>query len=331
MDQLSFADMEISLRQKRTKLTASLTMISNFVNWSSLLSLVQILDKSKTGKGGRKPLSMEVKLRMLFLQHLYNISDEQLEEQIIDRYSFQQFCGLNMSESIPDFTTFWRFKEALVSAGLSGKIFGKITDQLESKGMILNKGTVVDATLVHSSNRPLSKEKRSNLLENPSTQIDTDAKSTEKNGKKYFGYKGHIGVDVGSKLIHHQLFTAASVHDSQPADQLWSGKERSKFGDKAYTNQEQKSRDRKSGIFHGILDKATRSRKLSGKQIRRNQLLSSIRSCVEHPFAFMKSRLHYRAATRKNRQRNELVFVMNCIVYNVRRALFLERKLQIAG
>ena len=90
-------------------------------------------------------------------------------------------------------------------------------------GLILKKGTMVDATILSSDNRPLSKEKRQELQANPSVQIDTDANSTQKNGKKYFGYKGHIGVDVGSKIIRQRSFTPASVHDSQQMEQVLSG------------------------------------------------------------------------------------------------------------
>ncbi|MCP4457168.1 MAG: hypothetical protein GY816_03935 [Cytophagales bacterium] len=76
-----------------------------------------------------------------------------------------------------------------------------ILNTLEEKGGLLKKGTAVDATIIESTNRPLSKEKRAELEKSPSSQIDTDAHSTAKRGKKYFCYKGHIGQDIGSGLI----------------------------------------------------------------------------------------------------------------------------------
>ena len=119
---------------------------------------------------------------------------------MIDRLSFQQFVGLSYDEEIPDFTTIWHFKESLVKQELMDKIFIAIVTQIEKNGLILKKGTMVDATIIESSTRPLSKKKREELDKNPSSQIDTEAASTMKNGKKYFGYKGHIGVDVESEI-----------------------------------------------------------------------------------------------------------------------------------
>ncbi|MFV0389905.1 MAG: transposase [Pyrinomonadaceae bacterium] len=65
---------------------------------------MSVLDKTRSGKGGRPPISFEVKLKMLFLQYAFNLSDEELEDQLIDRLSFQEFVGLGYDEEIPDFT-----------------------------------------------------------------------------------------------------------------------------------------------------------------------------------------------------------------------------------
>jgi transposase, IS5 family len=141
--------------------------------------------------------------------------------------SFQQFVGLSFDEEIPDFTTIWNFKEALITNNLMYKVFSSIVSQIELKGLILKKGTMIDATIIPSNNKPLSKNKRKELKDNPKTQIDTEAQSTEKNGKKYFGYKGHIGVDVESKIIRKRTFTAANVHDSVEMEKVMSGDEKS--------------------------------------------------------------------------------------------------------
>lgn len=198
-----------------------------------------------------------------------------------------------------------------------------IVDDLESKGLILKKGTIVDATIVKSYNRPLSKKRREELSERPSTQIDTDAQSTKKNGKYYFGYKGHIGTDVGTKLIRTMSFTAANAHDSTQTGELICGDERSIFGDKAYADETVKHQARKDGVYYGILDKAKRGRQLTNKQVKRNKQLSKIRAKVEHPFAYMKRILNYEIATARTLTRNELRFIMNCVIYNVMRATFL--------
>jgi transposase, IS5 family len=326
--QMTFTDAMagFSRRKKTSKAVAMLAKISELVNWSELAAIVSVLDKTQTGKGGRPPIDFEVKLKMLFLQYTFNLSDEELEDQLIDRLSFQQFAGLSYNEEIPDFTTIWHFKEGLVKLKLMDKIFVAIVSQIEKQGLILKKGTMVDATIIESSTRPLSKKKREELEKKPSKQIDTEAKSTVKNGKKYFGYKGHVGVDAESKIIRKRTFTAANVHDSQELDNVVSGDEQSIWADKAYPNKEAKRKARANGIYYGILDKATRSKKLSTKQQKRNRQKSRVRASVEHVFGYMKKKLRITEVGAKTKLRNALRFDMWCIIYNINRASLLLKR-----
>ena len=323
--QLSLMDAVISLsrRKKVSRAVGTLAAIGGMVDWDALVEVVSVLDKTREGKGGRPPISFEIKVKMLFLQYTFNLSDEELEDQLIDRLSFQQFVGLGYDEEIPDFVGVWHFKEGLIKAGLMDEIFTRIIGQIEEKGLILKKGTIVDATIIQSSNRPLSRKKREEMAETPSRQIDTEARSTAKNGKKHFGYKGHIGVDAESKIIRKRSFTPANVHDSRELENVISGDEQSVWADKAYPRQEDKRAARKSGVYYGILDKATRGKKLSTKQQKRNRQKSRVRAAVEHPFAFFRKKLKVMFAAAKTKLRNALRFDMWCIIYNVSRASFL--------
>ena len=320
--QLSLMDAVISFsrRSKTSKAVATLSQIDTLVNWSALVNIVQGLDKSQGGKGGRPPIAFEIKLKMLFLQYTFNLSDEELEDQLIDRLSFQQFVGLSFEQEIPDFTTIWKFKEALVKGNLMDRVFSSIVSQIELEGLILN------ATIIPSANKPLSKKRRDELEQGPSTQVDTEAQNTEKNGKKYFGYKGHIGVDVESKIIRKRTFTPANVHDSQEMEKVLSGDEPSVWADKAYPKQKDKKAARAMGIYYGVLDKASRNTPLSTKQQKQNKQKSSVRSAVEHPFGFMNKKLKVTVLAAKNKLRNALRFDMWCIVYNVCRASFLLKR-----
>jgi IS5 family transposase len=317
--QLTFASYEASRNRKKTRAEKQLDKINHFVDWDKVRQLVKKTDF--TGKqGGRKPMDQMQKVKMMFIQYLYNLSDPELEDQMHDRLSFQRFAGIDLSESIPDFTTLWRFRERLISLNLCDQLFELILETLKQKGLILKKGTSVDATILESTTKPLSKQKREELAQNPSPQIDTDADSTEKRGKKYFGYKGHIGQDVGSGLIRKRSFTSARPHDSQQMDQLLSGDEQAVFGDSAYSNKADKQKARTDGIYYGVLDKGTRRKKLSASQKKRNHKKSKIRCKVEHPFAYMKEKLDYKMAVAKNLLRNAFRFDMNCIIYNIMRA-----------
>ncbi len=257
---------------------------------------------------------------MLFLQHLYNLGDPELEGQVNDRPGFQCFAGIDYGTTVPDFTTIWRFKEALAREGLMDGLFELVLGSIDAKGLLLKKGTSVDATIVRSTTKPLSKERRAELEKRPSSQMDADATSTAKPGKKYFGYKGHIGTDVGSDIIRKLAFITAAPHDSRSRDKLLSGDERAVFGDRAYGNRADKQKARKQGVYYGILDKATRSKKLSATQKKNNKKKSRVRCKVEHPFAYIKPKLDYRAAVAKTLERNALRFDFNCILYNIFRA-----------
>ena len=103
---LSFLDTIISQNRKTTRTEVKLNTISAFIDWDALHAEVnQLFPVSKLG--GRPAEDLLVKTKMLFIQHLYNFSDPELEDQMNDRLSFQRFCGISMSETIIDFTTFW--------------------------------------------------------------------------------------------------------------------------------------------------------------------------------------------------------------------------------
>ena len=204
--QLSLMDAVMSLggRRKTSRAVATLEALGAMVNWGDLAVIVSVLDKTQTGKGGRPPIDFEIKLKMLFLQYAFNLSDEELEDQLIDRLSFQQFAGLGYDEEIPDFTTVWRFKEALIRQNLMDPIFESIVGRIEANGLLLKKGTIVDATIIKSGNRPLSRKKREELETEPSSQIDTDAQSTAKNAKSTLATKGISGLTPRARSFENR-------------------------------------------------------------------------------------------------------------------------------
>ena len=323
--QLSILDQWATQSGQISRSTERLQEIAEWIDWEPLYAIGRRIDKTGP-KGGQPRKPVRWMIRGLFLQHLYQLSDPQLEDQLIDRLSFRRFAGLPLEEQVPDFTTFWRFRESLATEGLIEELFNQITRQLEAKGLILKRGTVVDASIIASSGRPLSEEKRAELETEPSAQIDTDADSTQKGGTHYFGYKGHIGVDVGSKLIRRLSFTKASPHDSTQLEALLAGDERAIFGDKAYPSRARKVQCREEGIYYGILDKAYRNTPLSGSQKARNDRHRRVRRYVEHPFAALKNRYGMAVATAKTKLRNKARFIMAAICWNIERSIGWAKK-----
>ena len=77
-------------------------------------------DDQDLSKGGRPPFDPVFILKVLVLQKYYNLSDEQTEFQIEDRFSFVQFLGLQPGDSVPDEKTNWDFKGLLYKVGRNG-------------------------------------------------------------------------------------------------------------------------------------------------------------------------------------------------------------------
>jgi len=321
--QLSIIDGAFNRRKKHSRSDKLLEDINKFVNWEPLVNICEELYKKSNRGRPTKPIIFSIKC--LFLQFLYGLSDPALEDALIDRLSFQRFLCMSFDEDIPDFTTVWRFRERLMKAKLHDQLFELILRQLENQGVILKKGTLIDATIIQSARRPVKQSEKGDgeSDQDRSTQKDYDATHTQKGKKKYYGYKGHIGVDQGSNIIRKKEFTTASTHDSQKTDDLISGDEDSIFADKAYSSDDRKRKLRKHGIYCGILDKGRRSRPLSKSQKKRNKKKSTVRNAVERPFAHFKHIYHYSRSRYLNIERNDLHFTFLCMIHNIRRGIAL--------
>ena len=95
-----------------------------------------------------KPIDPVFMLKVLFLQRLYNISDNQVEYQIKDRMSFREFLDIYSVDDVPDEKTVWKYKNIMANAGIGIKLFDKFNEQLASMGLIVNEGKIVDASFV---------------------------------------------------------------------------------------------------------------------------------------------------------------------------------------
>ena len=274
----------------------------------------------KDSKRGRPSLPIIVALKCLILQYIYNLSNPALEDALIDRLSFQRFLGISFDTELPDFTRIWRFRERLIRANLLDEIFTSVLQQLDGKNFILRRGTLVDATLVQAARKKRKKKDTSKI----SSHQDRDATGTQKGGRQYFGYKGHIGTDQESNVIRRRRFTTASVHDSRELYNLICGDEKSVFGDKVYANDNRKRTMRKKGFYYGIMNKGRRGRpKLSIKQNKTNNWKKKIRNAVERPFAHFKKNIGFRYVRYVNLKRNELHFKFLCLIHNIRRGITL--------
>ena len=126
--------------------------MDKLIDFSAMAAAVDAAcPRADRSKGGRPPYPTEALVRMVFLQGLYNLSDEQCEHQILDRLSFQRFCRLDGALHIPDARTLWAFRQRLAQGGLGGKaIFETLSQQLQQHGLIPRGGQIVDASIVQA-------------------------------------------------------------------------------------------------------------------------------------------------------------------------------------
>src|SRR5450759_4424232 len=123
-----------------------LEAIDALVPWESFRETIETVvltpAAAKKSNAGRKPIDAIVMFRMLILQSLYNLSDDQVEYQVRDRFSFTRFLKLGIEDRIPDGTTLWLFREKLAKAGLIEKLFEQFGRHLEAKGYIARGGQI---------------------------------------------------------------------------------------------------------------------------------------------------------------------------------------------
>jgi transposase, IS5 family len=226
--QLSLAEALLSGRGS----VSPLDRLAGLVKWPAFDQLLAPLRDGGPGRPAWPPL---VLFKALLLQSLYGLSDRELEEALCDRLSFRRFVGLSLEETIPDFTVLNRFRNLLIEVDLLEKLFGELDRQLEEAGVILKRGTMLDATLIEAVAAPPSGER-------PSHDPDARFGGAKGKGGFTFGYKAHVGVDQGSGLIRSVITTPANVNDTVPADELIRGDERAVWADAAYDTHRRRAR-----------------------------------------------------------------------------------------
>jgi len=272
-----------ALMPKGAGANAALDRLAGLVKWYRFEKLIgHLRDEGGPGRPGYPVL---VLFRAVLLQSLYGLSERELEEALGDRLSFKRFVGLSLEDATPDHTVLNRFRNQLVEQGLLEKLFGELDRQLENAGVILKRGTMLDATLIQAVSAPPKEDRPSN---------DPDARFTKLQGKSgtTFGYKAHVGVDEGSGLIRAVLTTPANVNDTTPADALIRGDETAVWADAAYDTHARRARLKAEGKKPRIARRPNRHHpELPPRLKRYNLLIARRRAQVETTFATLKRRM----------------------------------------
>jgi len=276
----------LNLSTKKTRKREFLEEMERVVPWSALVQVVEpFYPKAKTG---RPPFAIETMLRIHYLQQWFALSDPAMEEALHDMPVFREFVRLGEGVSrLPDETTILRFRHLLEKHDLATDMLRVVNDILQAKGLMMKKGTVVDATLIAA---PSS-------TKNAEGERDPEMKQTKKGNQWYFGMKAHIGVDAHSGLVHSVVGTAANVNDVTQAGVLLHGEEEAAFGDAGY--QGVHKRVEAQGPQWHVAMRAGLRRKLNPfiaphfAALTAEKWKASVRAKVEHPFRVLKRQFGY--------------------------------------
>lgn len=222
------ADAQSGFEQHRkpTRRDEFLKTMDALVPWAALCD--EIAPHYPKAGNGRPPIGLERMLRIHFIQHWFNLADLACEEALYDSASLRRFVGIDLGcEPVPDATTMLRFRRLLNEQKLGEALFARVGKELQARGIKVNTGTIVDATIIGAPSSTKNADKAR----------DPEMHQTRKGQQWYFGMKLHIGVDSQTGLSHSAVVTAANVHDKHPLPDLLHGNEQRVYGDSAYASQ----------------------------------------------------------------------------------------------
>jgi transposase, IS5 family len=278
--QFSFVD---ALLPEGLGLSGRLDRLSGLVKWRRFEKLLNRLGTEGPGRPGYRPLLM---FKALLLQSLYGLSDAGVEEALNDRLSFRRFVGLSLEDPTPDHTTLCRFRLKLIDERLLETLFAELDRQLDQAGVMLKRGTMLDATLIETGAASPPRDGHEPL--------DPDAAFAKRSGKpgSTYGYKAHVGVDRGSGVIRSVITTPANINDTTPADSLIRGDEAEVWGDAAYHTHAREAQLKARGVKPRLMRRPNKHHpKLAPRLARLNRLISRRRAAVETTFATLKRRM----------------------------------------
>jgi len=312
MKQRTFADLEYDAK-KRTRREQFLDEMDRVIPWARWTTLIEP-HYPKAGLG-RRPMPLERMLRIHLLQQWFNLSDPAMEEMLIDSQSMRRFAGINlMDDPVPDETTILKFRHLLEANGLTEKLFRDVGMLLTERGLMLHKGTIVDATIISA---PPSTKNRDRAR-------DPDMSQVKKRNTWHFGMKAHIGVDLDSGLVHTLVTTTGRESDQNVLPQLLHGAEEEVLGDRGYGSQADRALAQEAGIALRTAHRTTRGKDLTFQQGLENKVIASLRAIVEFPFRVVKRQwghamVRYRGLAKNSAQLHLLFALSN--LYQVRMRL----------
>ncbi|MGB0670705.1 MAG: IS5 family transposase [Rhodospirillales bacterium] len=314
--------------------------------------LLLALRRSDRSKGARSPYDPVMMFKILVLQALYNLSDDQTEFQVRDRLSFMRFLGLGLHDRVPDAKTIWLFRALLVRASAVEKLFDRFDALLHEHGYLALSGQIVDATIVQAPKQRNSDEEKEAIKAGKGpegweaepakwAQKDRDALWPLKRGRvrrledgrpkgpeimiPAFGYKNHISTDRRFGLIRKWTVTDAAANDGRQLSALFDPKNTaaSVWADTAYRSERNEAALKRRGLRSMIHFRKPPRKAMPQPKKAANEARSKVRSAVEPVFAHQKGLMGMTVRTNGIARARAKIGMVN-LAYNLRRFVWLE-------
>ncbi|MCF6323762.1 MAG: IS5 family transposase [Gammaproteobacteria bacterium] len=296
--------------------------VHKLITWSRIEALLSGIHMKTKGEKAWPPLIM---FKALLLQSWYGLSDPALEKQLARDLLFRRFVGLDISESVPDHSTFWRFRQKLEKGSLMETLLSEVNQQLSEQGLYIKSGevSIVDASVIEANQCRPNKRKDGSSTQDPDAAWNVKAGSDGKR-KSTYGYKAHINVDEDG-FIKRTDYSKGSLHDSNCFTSLLSGKESAVYADSAYLSGAHEDWLSSRNIKSGVIKRAYRGRPLTAEDKRFNRLQAGVRCTVERVFGVLK--LHYGMAKARylGLSRNRTRFELMCVAHNIKRGVSIRQ------
>ena len=302
MEQPTFSDLEYQGKKRKTRRELFLERMDGLVPWQKLEGRIRPC-YPKAGRG-RHPYPLSVMLRVHCVQLFYNLSDPGMEDLLYESDPVRRFVGLKLTGPLPDETTILNFRHLLEKHNLGQGLLEEINAHLESQGLKLREGTIVDATIIEA---PSSTKNRNQ-------ERDPEMHQTRKGNQWHFGMKAHIGVDSDTGIVHSMTTTAANAHDITETHHLLHGGETVVWGDAGYQGVHKREENLGLKVEWRVAMRPGRRRMLEPDSAVAlvEKAKASVRAKVEHPFQRLKRqfgywKVRYRGLA-KNTERLALLF-----------------------
>lgn len=338
----SFADIAVEHRVVKTPLFDRVDLM---VDWPSILLLISKYYKKGQSVDGRDSYSPLILFKMLLLQTWYGLSDEAVEENVRDRISFSKFCCISMDESVPDSTVLCRFRNALNKHNAFEEILNAINSFLESEGLMITKGAIVDASVTPTLRKPRGKKEFTVIVEDrkedeqqePAAKlvqiikpnVDQEAAWIKKAGKLHYGYKQHVVTNQEGFILGIHT-TAANESDIKNLEATLNKVKLAPrtpvYADKGYASEENDNELIMKKLKNRILYKAVKNKPLTELEKQINRKISQTRYKVERTFGSIRRWFKASEARYVGKAKTHSQHLIQAIGYNLYRMPVVELK-----